>query len=131
MIVFLISVVVVVALIFVLIKINKGKNSKCANCKAKLSYPDDFKLYYGPERSTIKQTKEGKPYTEYYQNVIFEFNCTKCKKSYTKNHDFVVNRSDNATFRSPEEIKEYLKKRVPQEFEKGVFTKEPEFLTKQ
>ena len=126
----IIGVIVIVALLIVWSRFNIGKNSKCKNCKAKLSYPDDFTLSLGEEKTVVKQKNDGTPYSEQFKTVVFDFHCTKCKKNYTLNREFSVNRSDSAIVRTPEQIEEYLKVRVPKEFEKGVFTKAPEFVKK-
>ena len=49
------GVVAIIALLVIVGKMNIAKSSKCKGCKKQLSYPDDLKIYAGPQKWVEKQ----------------------------------------------------------------------------
>lgn len=117
----------IAALIFITQKINRGKSSHCKNCKTKLSYPKDISVLAGPTKWVQKQKKDGTPYFVFYKNVGFEVKCSNCSEAYHFAKEIIIDRSDsNKSYPSRSEEIAILNKKIPLEFEKGVFEGEIE-----
>lgn len=116
-----VAIVAVVALIIITQKINRGKSSHCKKCKAKLSYPQDITVYAGPQQWVEKQKQNGEKYIVYYRTVGFDVKCSHCQHQYKFKKEIIVNRSDSGHSQSPAQEIDTLKRKIPLEFEKGVF----------
>ena len=117
----ILGIVAIVAIILITQKINRSKSSHCKKCKAKLSYPKDITVYAGPLKWVKKQKKDGTPYYTFFRRIGFDIKCSSCSEAYNFVKEISVYRSDSEQSQSHSEEIEVLKKKIPLEFEKGVF----------